>query len=217
MKHGQLTIFAAGALLALASVGASAQAVYRIVGPDGRVTFSDTPPASGAAQTSTRGGAAAAEASLPYDLQQVTRRYPVTLYSGNNCAPCASGRALLQARGIPFAERTVTSPEDIQALQRLSGEAGLPLLTVGSQQLKGFSDAEWTQYLDAAGYPKSSKLPPGYARPAATPLVTVERPAATPPAGSPAAAGETRPEGTVPRPATPPNPRDNPNPAGIRF
>lgn len=220
MKLGHLTILATGMLLALASTGVSAQSVYRIVGPDGRVTFSDTPPPSGATPTPTRGSAAAADAGLPYELQQIARRYPVTLYSGNNCAPCASGRALLQMRGIPFSERTVTSPEDVQALQRLSGEAGLPLLTIGSQQLKGFSDAEWTQYLDAAGYPKSSKLPAGYAKPAPAPLVAVERPTVPAPAEPPPAAAQepgVNAPNVRPRPAVAPRPASDPNPAGIRF
>ena len=40
----------------------------------------------------------------------------------------------------------------------------------GGQQLKGYSDLEWKQYLDAAGYPKSSQLPSGYRNPPAAPL-----------------------------------------------
>ena len=41
---------AASLLMALASVVAQAQGVYRIVGPDGKVTFSDRPPAEATAQ-----------------------------------------------------------------------------------------------------------------------------------------------------------------------
>jgi glutaredoxin len=202
------------AIAALWSTGSHAQ-VYRIVGADGKVTFSDKPPVAegtsrvGAA-SSTSGGNASA--GLPYELRQVAGKYPVTLYVGDNCGPCGAGRSMLTSRGIPFAEKTVNSNEDIQALQRLSGDTSLPFVTIGSQQLKGFSDSEWTQFLDAAGYPPSSTLPPSYRRPAATPLVAVTA------APAPAVAGAT--PATAARPAPAPAPRPAPNtdnPAGIKF
>lgn len=205
------------ALLAMAAgllpSAASAQQVFRIVGPDGKVTFSDQPPpaSSNARVTAAAsdGSRVTANASLPFELRRVAGQYPVTLYTGDNCGPCASAKSLLTARGIPFAEKTVTTNEDIQALQRLSGESVMPFLTIGSQQLKGFSDAEWTQFLDAAGYPKSSVLPASYRQAAAAPLVTVS----APPAAAPVARSDAaRPAAPL---AAPPPPADNP--AGIRF
>ena len=161
--------------------------VYRIVGPDGKVTFSDKAPvdpqARPKADVANGGVAANGNASgLPYALQQVATKYPVTLYTGNDCNPCGSGRAMLLARGVPFTEKTVNSNDDIQTLQRLSGETALPFLTIGSQQLKGFADTEWTQYLSAAGYPASSALPANYRAPLPSPLVLVK--AAAAPAGA---------------------------------
>lgn len=210
-----------GLPLCLGLAAAQAQAVYRIVGPDGRVTFSDVPPPKAPASAETKPGAAGGGASeLPFALQQVASRYPVTLYSGENCGPCDSGRAYLRGRGIPFTERTVKSNEDVQALQRLAGDASLPLLTVGSQQLKGYSDVEWGQYLDAAGYPKTSQLPRGYEAPAPTPLVAVERPAPAPAARPAGAEPEVKIDAvnTRARPAAPTVPQPNAeNPAGIRF
>ena len=80
-------------LAALASFAAQAQPVYRIVGPDGRVTFSDRPPADGSKTQPGRGGdAPAAGPGLPFELRSAAGRYPVTLYTGANCAPCSSGR-----------------------------------------------------------------------------------------------------------------------------
>jgi glutaredoxin len=200
------------AIAALWSTGSNAQ-VYRIVGPDGKVTFSDKPPVEASSKVGTTSGTTSggsASAGLPYELRQVAGKYPVTLYVGDNCGPCGAGRSMLTSRGIPFAEKTVNSNEDIQALQRLSGDASLPFMTIGSQQLKGFSDSEWTQFLDAAGYPSSSTLPPSYRRPAATPLVAV--------APAPAVAGAA--PAPAARPAAAPAPRpapNNENPAGIKF
>ena len=215
----------AATLLAGALSAVQAQGVYRIVGPDGKVTFSDRAPAA-AAQPALRGGAASAVApaggqeaslsALPYDLRQTALRFPVTLYTSAECAPCASARSLLQARGVPFSERTVQSNEDIEALQRLSSSASLPFATIGSQQLSGFSDIEWKQYLDAAGYPKQSQLPPGYQRPVATPLVAVKR---AEPVRPPSASREKAADATdTVQPARTPSPSPTQaNPAGIRF
>ncbi|WP_114970263.1 glutaredoxin family protein [Rhodoferax ferrireducens] len=192
---------------------AQAQTVYRVVGPDGKVTFSDKPPAASEQATATGAGGkplGSGGTALPFELRQVASKYPVTLYTSSNCAPCGSGRALLSSRGIPFAEKTVSTSEDSDALQRISGESSLPFLTIGGQQIKGYSDAEWTQFLDAAGYPKASVLPASYRGPAATPLVAVQKPA-------PAAKPE---ETQAPRaPAAPSRPAVAPpaNPAGITF
>ena len=199
-------------LLTLACAGAQAQGVYRIVGPDGKVTFSDRPPAEGNAQPARAAAAAPASANgaLPYELRQVASRFPVTLYTGNDCAPCTSARNMLNARGVPFTERTVNTNEDIDALQRLSGSTSLPFGSIGGQQLSGFSEAEWAQYLDAAGYPKQSQLPRNYRAPAPAPLVAVKEAA---PAPATAASAPARP---APAPA-PANGRTPSNPAGIVF
>jgi len=195
-----------------------AQGVYRVVGPDGRVTFSDQPPPANAAVRpvgNTAAGApagAGASGQLPFELRQISSRYPVTLYTGRDCAPCNSGRNLLNARGVPYTERTVETAQDGEALKRLSGEMGLPFLTIGSQRIKGYSDTEWTQFLDAAGYPKQSALPSSYRRPAATPLVTTQADTAS---RAPAAGGASTAPAATPAevPVTPPPE----NPAGIRF
>jgi glutaredoxin len=205
------------------SPAAVAQAVYRVVGPDGRVTFSDRPPPEAARSATTAASAGSPSGSglgaLPFDLRQVATRFPVTLYSGANCGPCASGKAMLTSRGIPFTERTVSTAEDGEALQRLAGDNSLPLLTVGSQQIKGYSDAEWTQFLDAAGYPKTSQLPGGFRNPPAAPLVAVQRPAAL---AAQAEAAAAEPSAVAARRNAAPNPAAPPavspsNPAGIRF
>ena len=205
------------ALLTMSSASLWAQAVYRIVGPDGRVTFSDKPlPATTGKSTTLDAGSAGPTSggpALPYELQQVVSKYPVTLYTGANCGPCGSGRAMLTSRGVPFMERTVTSPQDADALQRLSGDNTLPLLTIGGQQLKGYSDTEWNQFLNAAGYPKTSQLPTSYHNPPAAPLVAVQK---QPPANS-ATSDAAREPSAAPAARPTPDRSGVDNPAGIRF
>ena len=200
-----------GFALLLIAAGAMAQPIYRNVDKNGKVTFSDrAPTASTEAATAPQAGITPpANAGLPYELRQVAQRYPVTLYSSEECAPCGTARSLLVTRGIPFEERTVKSNQDVEALQRLSNQASLPLLTIGSQQLKGYSDAAWSQYLDAAGYPKSNSLPAGYRNPPARPLVALQP--------APAAREPEQPA-PAPQPAAPAPSGPSPsNPAGIKF
>jgi len=209
------TLMGLAAVAVFAIGDANAQQIYRIVGPDGRVTFSDQPPldtskaATPAKAVALPAAVGSGNAALPFELREAASRFPVTLYSAPSCAPCGAGRAMLFSRGIPFAEKTVTTNEDIEALKRVSaGAATLPLLTIGGQQLRGFSEAEWTQFLDAAGYPKTSLLPPSYSRPAPAPLVVVQDQAAAPRTPEPATASPAPP---------PPAPRPGDNPAGIKF
>ena len=214
-RHHRVKVWAMPGLvlvLGLAAFSASAQGVYRIVGPDGRVSYVDQPPPAANAKPLGTAASSGSDSGvqLPFQLRQVVTRYPVTLYTAKECAPCNSGRNLLNARGIPYTEKLVETSEDGDALKRLSGQASLPLLTIGGQQLKGYSDTEWTQFLDAAGYPKSSALPSNYRRPAASPLVAAKPVPTAPVAGAPAADAASRP---VEVPVAPPVN----NPAGIRF
>jgi len=207
-------------LVLLACTGAQAQTVYRIVGPDGKVTFSDRAPdnASKATATTTNPatGAVGSTSGLPLELSRIAQRFPVTLYTGSDCAPCLSARSLLVNRGVPFTERTVSTNEDLEALRKLSGDTSLPYGTIGGQRMVGFQDTEWTQYLDVAGYPKTSQLSASYRRPAPTPLTAAAAPAAAPAAAAaseaPAATASPR---ARPAPSTEgPSPT---NPQGIRF
>ena len=214
MTHGSLLrILGTTAVLVWAGTSAYAQTVYRIVGADGKVTFSDKPPATAdqgkVVGTGVGASGAAANTGLPFELRQVAGKFPVTLYVSSKCAPCDSARAMLMGRGIPFSERTVNTAEDAESLQRISGDTSLPFATIGGQRLRGFTDTEWMQYLDAAGYPKTSVLPASYKNPAPTPLVAIQKPA------EPAPKADPKPAATaVPAPASNKTP-DNPN--GIIF
>lgn len=157
----------AALLLGLAALGASmpALALYKVVGPDGKVTYTDRIPGPGDGKVTPltpKGNSTVETAALPLELRQVAQRYPVTLFVVADCAPCDSGRALLRQRGIPHAEKLVLTEEDADALQRLTGTRDAPTLMIGQQALRGLSTENWNAYLDAAGYPKESRLPAGY-------------------------------------------------------
>jgi glutaredoxin len=216
-RHLELgALLCAGLLAALAHHPVRAQTLYRSVGPDGRITFSDKPPSAAAKVTPLSADskdAAGANTGLPYELRQVVGKYPVTLFSGKECQPCDEGRTLLRSRGVPFSEKTINSFEDAESLKRLSDSTSLPVLSIGSQQLKGYSSTEWNQYLSAAGYPEKSRLPAAYRRAEPSPLVTAKSPAtAVAPPAEPDA-------GVKPAAAAPPSKSraTADNPAGIQF
>jgi len=187
-----------GGLLLAAS---PAMALYKVVGPDGKVTYTDRAPSDKPSQSLKTNGASADTASLPYEVRQAASRYPVTLYTSADCAPCDQGRNAL---------KTIQTAEDEKALQRLESATNLPVLRIGTQQLKGFAAGDWNSFLDAAEYPKQSKLPPNYQWPKPAPLVAVApKPASSPGNGRAEAPGNAR---QVTSPIDPAS-----NPTGIRF
>lgn len=170
-----LSLRAAVCAVACLAAGPSL-ALYKVVGKDGKVTYTDRAPSSSEGRVSplnSRAVAVAVEAepAMPAELRQAVSRYPVTLYTiAGTCEPCDAARTLLRTRGVPHAERQVVSAEDGDAFQKLTGGRDAPVLAIGSQQLRGLSPDTWNSYLDSAGYPRESKLPPGYAFASPSPL-----------------------------------------------
>jgi glutaredoxin len=190
--------------LLLACSGAWVSAQYKVVQPDGSVTYTDRAPSSGDARVTSLGRSnvpavpAPADAALPPELRQAVKTYPVTLFTTPECTPCDKGRQLLQQRGIPYSERRVVTAQDVAALERTVGSRDVPSLMIGPQPLRAFAEAEWQSYLDVAGYPRESKLPRDW--PAVQPVPMVEpTPAPLParkqvvaaPAAAPSAATST--------------------------
>jgi hypothetical protein len=149
---------------------------------------------------------------LPGELRHLARRAPVVLYAIAACAPCDEGRALLQARGIPYSERRIESAQDQQALQALGiPGAGFPVLSAGSERAVGYEAGMWQKLLDQAGYPTQSMLPTRWRAPLARPLGAS---AATAPAFSPS----TLPPISSGTPAGPPADGRPPSPTrSLRF
>ena len=179
----------------------TAHALFKVVSPDGKVTYTDRPPSAseGRVIPVNRDGGPS-DASLPFALRQVATRFPVTLYTMTNCGDaCSLARTHLAKRGIPYTERVAETSEEREAWPLLVGGLEAPALKVGGQSLRGFSPAAWDETLDVAGYPRQSLLPANY-QPVTAPL-SERRPA-------PRAA---------PQPAAAPAVESTSNPAGIRF
>lgn len=164
--------------LACFSIAFSAHAeLYKWVGPDGKINYSDTPPPKSAAnvQTQSRSGSDYAGV-LPYQLAQAVKNMPVILYGAEKCMPCDQARNFLKSNGIPFSERTISTNEDAEKLKRLVGDTQIPAVKIGNTNLTGFNDSQWRTNLTQAGYPTSNLLPADYQFAPAQPLVPVATP-----------------------------------------
>jgi glutaredoxin len=152
-----------------------ALALYKVISPDGRITYTDRPPTDGSSKVVSMGSEKVNEFTppdvLPLALRQTTSRCPVVLYTSAACSPCDTARHLLALRGVPYSEKLILSEDDAMALDRTIGGRAVPALTIGGQVLRGLSSADWHAYLDAAGYPRESLLPAGWQPVAAQPLV----------------------------------------------
>lgn len=158
---------------------AQAAGLYRWTDGEGNVHYGDYPAGDAkqvqekkfAPETSTD------DDSLPYASRVAKQNFPVTLYVTENCGEaCAQGRALLNKRGIPFAEKNISTQADADALKQAAGSAPIPTLAVGRTFLKGFEAGQWNNELDIAGYPKTAPygfkpIPPSKpAMPASAPV-----------------------------------------------
>jgi hypothetical protein len=83
-------------LLALFALQANAQQVYRIVGPDGRVTFSDKPPVDAQAKLApmvTQSSGGSSNGSLPFELRQAGPAVPAGPISPAAASPSPKRRS----------------------------------------------------------------------------------------------------------------------------
>jgi glutaredoxin len=172
--------------LVLAAAAMPVMAQYKWVDATGRSNYGDNPPRD--ARNVQRVDAPSAPvdnqalAGLPFELAHATQRFPVTLYTTRDCAPCAEARTVLRARGVPYREMTVNSTEDFEAFRRLGGTNQFPALGVGRDMLMNLDRDRWNTQLDAAGFPRD-QLPQGWRAPAPRALYMAPPP---PPPAEPA-------------------------------
>lgn len=142
--------------------------MYKWVGANGKIVYSDTPPPANAkklASKSMETSSSLSSVKLPPELQAAVSKNPVIFYSTGNCDACNAGRTMLKQNGIPFIEKTVKTNEDIDRLKQISGDSQLPLIFVNKSKFLGFDATEWRAALTAGGYPETSILPKEYRYP----------------------------------------------------
>jgi len=140
-------------VLPTALVAVQAQTLYKSVGADGRVVYSDQPPANGAVQKAIKldnlpvsvvpgmavqpsGVVSATVASG--NAASAQRPGDVVLYTAVWCGYCKAAKSYLGSKGIPYRELDVDTPAGKAAFAQL-GVRGIPVLQANGQRLTGFT------------------------------------------------------------------------------
>ncbi len=137
---------------ASAVTATTAQNLYKSVGPDGKIVYSDRPPVEGRLEKTMKFDklpSSALPASAYSYVEQLRRMKgsapanvaasEIVLYSAVWCGYCKLAKAYLAGKGIGFQEVDIDSKEGMVAFAQAGGGKGVPLLVSGSQKVQGFS------------------------------------------------------------------------------
>jgi glutaredoxin len=150
-----IAVLFAASLLAIAA--ASAQTVYKSVGPDGKIVYSDHAPTTGRLEKTMKFelASSALPASAASYMEQFRKTHPagaapaaagkgVTLYSAVWCGYCKQAKAWLGARGVAYNNVDIDAPGGMAALAQASGgSTGVPVLVVDGKKMTGFSSGAY--------------------------------------------------------------------------
>ena len=71
------------------------------------------------------------------------RRPRVVVFSTPTCPPCRSAKRYLRQRGIPFTDVDVSrDPRAARDMVRISGQQGVPVITINGRPVVGFDRAK---------------------------------------------------------------------------
>jgi glutaredoxin len=160
-----LLVLIAAAVLMQFVGAAHAQAVYKVVGPDGRVTYTNKEPgevgktteleiklspisaasaATAASSPKSPASAASAVASAPKPAASGPKP-SVVIYTASWCQYCKAAKAYLAQRKIPYSEVNTETLQGRLAFQKANGgTSSIPLIFVGTDKLqRGFSKSSY--------------------------------------------------------------------------
>lgn len=143
-------------LLCLLAAAVAAADIYRWTDAEGRIHYSDKPPADRKAKQvkirvqSISGPAVVSNSEPP--APAAGAREAVKLFTTTWCGYCKKAKAHLAARGVPFREIDVEATASGQREFAAMGGRGVPVILVGSQRMDGFDASRLDAMLAAAGY-----------------------------------------------------------------
>ena len=140
--------------LALA-MSTSADTVYKVVGPDGEITYSDKPPAD-RARTNTLEFRNLPSSPLPAEVlrfreqleksaqgrisaERAPRTGDVALFTAVWCGHCKRAKVQLAAAQINYIEYDIENVDGMRAFIGAGGSGGVPLLVAGERRVQGYS------------------------------------------------------------------------------
>lgn len=157
-------ITALSALLLTATAAAqTTTTLYKSIGPDGKVIYSDQPDPR--AQTSKRLTfenlpASPLSAETQAYLEQLQKsaeqrasaasQDDVVLFSAVWCGYCKHAKNYLASKRVVYREFDIDTKQGLAAYAQAGGRSGVPLLVVNGQRVSGFSSAAYDAVLPKA-------------------------------------------------------------------
>lgn len=141
----------------MASATAGADSMYKSVTADGRVVYSDRPPAEGKLVKAIQfepGPSTPLPSIYAEQLRRLRASAPaasaepirgVVLYSAAWCGYCKQAKAYLANKGIRYQEIDIDSEDGKLAFAKAGGGQGVPLLTAGGRRVVGFASVSYDQ------------------------------------------------------------------------
>ena len=150
-------------------MSAAADTVYKVVGPDGEITYSDKPPAE-RARTNTLEFRNLPSSPLPNHVLRfreqleksaegrinAARPSPASdavLFTASWCGHCKRAKTHLAAAQISYIEYDIESADGMRAFISAGGSGGVPLLVAGDRRIQGYSAPAYDR-LAAASRPR---------------------------------------------------------------
>ena len=150
----------------LAATSAQAETLYKVIGTDGRVTYTDRLPADAKSATALK-FADAPVTSLPESVLKNQAEFakgmqnqpaqakiidpsgPTTLFSASWCGYCTQAKVYLRTKGIAFRELDIDTPAGGRAYFEAGGQRGVPLIMADGKRLSGFSTGAYDHFFAA--------------------------------------------------------------------
>ena len=154
-------------VLCLLSALTQAGTVYKSVGADGKITYSDQPPSAGKVEK-TLNLANLPSTPLPDSVVRYrneleksmksrlveARKTPdmnqTSLLTAQWCGYCKQAKAYLSEKNIAYTEYDIDTPEGMKAMVEAGGGGGVPVLLWHGQKIKGFSRAAYDSVFSAS-------------------------------------------------------------------
>ena len=155
---GTTPILFIAASLWLSATVAHSESLYKVVGTDGKITYTDRPPAEGKSTTLQFVDAPTTplpESVLKYQAElrksmqgrlsaaKKIDSSDTTLFMATWCGYCTRAKAYLNANGIRYQEIDIDTPAGARAFVEAGGSGGVPLLVIAGQRARGFSEASY--------------------------------------------------------------------------
>ena len=140
--------------------------VYKSVGPDGKITYSDQPPSGGKVEKTLNltnlPATPLPESVIRYrnELEKSmksrlsdTHKTPDTsqtaLFTAQWCGYCKQAKSYLSEKKISYTEYDIDTPEGMKAMVEAGGRGGVPVLLWHGQKINGFSRAAYDSIFGA--------------------------------------------------------------------